>query len=305
MNIFKHRSHTPHRPQPKSGQSRSFEERRRRRIILGGILGIAGFAAWAFIFYKASSAPALALTDVRVSGVEADFAPSLRAAAYRALQGTYLGVFSKANTFLYPRSAIVAAVGAVSPRIQDVEVRRDGLHGIAISISEKMPVAVACVGLPNFDDAGAILHEASRDREECYFTDDAGLIFKHASSTNPAAFNRYYVPLISDEPIGRYATSTETFLKLQGFIRGAKAGGIVPEAALIKSDGEYELYVQNPRKGTAVIYFNETASLAEELSNLSAFWNSINGPSRSKSAQLDFEYIDVRYGSNVFYRLIQ
>ncbi|MDB5238787.1 MAG: hypothetical protein JWO00_122 [Candidatus Parcubacteria bacterium] len=318
MNIHK-RQNIARRTQSKSNQSRSFEERKKRRIVLGSIAGVLAIASLSFAAYKVTSLPTFALTDVQVTGAEPDVTPSLRAAVYRTLQGTYLGIFSRANALLYPKGAIMAAVGAVSPRIASVKVSRDGLHGLKVAISEKDPAAVACASLPNFDDNGALIQDDS-EQSDCYFTDDSGLIFKRTPTTTPAAasgsslgiYNRYYAPSLQDNPVGSYATSTEAFHSLQNFIKAVRAGGIIPEAILIKAGGEYELYVQNPTRSsassassTAIIYFNSTVPFATQLANLSAFWNSMSRTARAKNSALNYEYIDIRYGSNVFYRLIQ
>jgi hypothetical protein len=38
------------------------------------------------------------------------------------------------------------------------------------------------------------------------------------------------------------------------------------------------------------------------LANLLSFWTTMNSPSRTKAATTTFDYIDVRYGANVFYK---
>ncbi len=312
MNIYK-RASTPGRTQSKSNQSRSFEERRKRRIILGVIAASTALASWIFVFYSVSFLPSLELTSVHVYGAEADITPLLRAAAYRSIQGSYFGLFSKANAFMYPENSIVAAVGAAAPRINSVTVKREGLHDLTIAVSEKNPAAVACVGLPNFDNNGVLLpDDPSQADTACYFTDDSGFMFRKTTLAIPDTYIRYYMPVISDDPIGHYATSTETFRALQEFVKSARTNGIAAEALLIKPAGEYELYARNPGGknlaapvATAVIYLNDSAGFPTELSNLSAFWNNMIAGARIKDAPLNFEYIDVRYGSNVFYRLIQ
>ena len=54
-------------------------------MILGGILGVAGVAAWLFLLHTASYSQTLALTDVHVYGAEADVTPALRALIETAL----------------------------------------------------------------------------------------------------------------------------------------------------------------------------------------------------------------------------
>ncbi len=273
-------------------------------MIWGGIVGALGFAAWLFIFHAVSYSQSLALTSLHVYGAEADVTPDLEAAAYKALEGSYFGLLSKANSFIYPASSVAAAVQAASSRIDTVKVSPDGMHGLAISVIEKTPSAIVCSGLPDFDADGALMDDAA-SRGDCYFADASGKLFKEIPPAVPSSYSVFYAPAISDDPIGRYATSTREFQALQSFVNSLRAAHIIPEGILVKPGGEYELYARNSRAGkggtatssTAIIYFNDSGSFVTELSNLSAFWN--------KMAPANFEYIDVRYGSNVFYRLIQ
>ncbi len=283
----------------RSGQSRTFEDRRKRRFIMGTVSGVLGFAAWAFVFYKISVMPSLALTEIRVYGAEGSVSNRIQAAAYSALSGSYFGFISKANALFYPEHAVAAAVTAASPGVSSVSVGRDGYSVLTITVAEKTPAAIACASLPNFDDNGSLSNDPSPD---CYFADDTGYIFKRVGSAPEDGFDRFYVPNVTLPAPGHYATSTAMFKALEAFISGAKADGMKPEGILVKAGGEYELYIDNPDGSVAIVYFNESAKFATELSNLSAFWNTM---SRGKAHPPNFEYIDVRYGTNVFYRLIR
>jgi hypothetical protein len=278
-----------------TNQSHSFIERRKRRAIIGSVAAVIAIVSWAYIFNRVSFLPSLAITDVRVYGAGPDISPRISSAAFMAISGSYAGLFSKSNAFIYPKGAIAAAAKHSSPRIADVIVKRDGLHSLTIAVSEKAPSAITCSGLPDFDDSGTLVKDEAK-RDDCFFTDESGYIFMRASGSDLTSYTIYYVPALPDDPTGLQATSTEKFKALQDFLKGVKANGMEPQGLLIKEGGEYEMYISN-HGGTAIVYFNDAASLEKELANLSAFWG--------KNKRSSFEYIDVRYGSNVFYRLIQ
>lgn len=285
-----------------SRQSRRFTEKRHLRRWVGSVSAVLAIASWLFVLSRLSSLSTFTIQAVNVSGADSDIAPSLQAVALQAIQGDYAGLFSKSNSFIYPRKKIRLAVESASPRIESVSVRRDGLSALVISVVEKAPAATVCASLPDFDDAG----QPSSDPADCYFADATGRIFATASSSPGVALHRYYVPALSDSSsattslVGQYATSTGEFQALQSFYDGARQAGLDPRAILIKDSGEYELYAL---ASDMVVYFNDSRPLPEELSNLTAFWITMTDAARAKKEKLDLDSIDVRYGSNVFYRV--
>ena len=309
-----------------SHQSHRFVERRKNRVaVIVGLILIT-LSSWLFAIPRLSDLSVLSINSFEISGVDADIASNIRAAAYQAIDGRYLGIISKANTFLYPRERIISAVSSTSPEIESVGVKYIGGQSLAIDIVERQPAAIICVGLPNV--SGTAL---SYQDDTCYFADATGYIFKLAPSFSGDVYNRYYAPdLIPDvipnaSAIGLYATTSAEFIQLQNVYNEARRAGIVLHALMIKKGGEYELYAQNPTihklvsnstsnysdvsdnastsdSDIVVIYMNNVRPLNDELNNLITFWLAMSDRSRVKQPVL-FEYINVRSGSNVFYRL--
>lgn len=295
----------------KSSQSRRFVERKHaRKGILAGLV-IVSAVTWLFAGSRLSYAGFMTISRVEIAGADKDIASSLEAAAERALEGDYLGLFSKANTFIYPRGIVAAAVSSASSRIADVHVWRQGLSAIHVEVTEKAPAAIVCPTLPE-------LSLKTEEDDGCYFADDTGYLFKAAPAFSGTVYNRYYAPNMSPDlsspALAAYATSSVEFSDLQYFYNGVKAAGIVPIAILFKENGEYELYVHEPAAGSAVattspetgntvvVYFNNSRPFSEELTNLAAFWHKKVDEARAKKGALTFDYIDIRYGANVFYR---
>lgn len=296
------------RLQSYSGQSSSFARKRRRRNIVGWTAGVLAVISWVFILSRLTFLSTFAIDTVNVYSARQDLVPAVQSVAYRELQGAYLGIFSKANSIIYPKRAITAAVASSSPRIDTVSIAREGRHGLNISISEKPAAGIVCPELPSFDEDAALIRG-----QGCYFADDDGLVFERVPESDTGTYNRYYAPTLptDDTIIGRHATSTTRFKTLQIFIETAKGAGIVPEALLIKDGGEYELYIDNPlpgktstssdHRGPIVIYMNDRVSLATELDNLVLFWSTMMDKARAKGTPLELSEIKLQYPPNVYY----
>ena len=294
-------------------QSASYVEHRRKKAawVLAGFIVIVTLGV--IILSWVSKLSMFKIYNVRIDGADPDITPSLQSAALSVLDGYYFGFFSKSNALIYPRGAIIRSVKEASGRIDSVETHLNDLHQISISVIEKTPSALACPDFPNLDsdDISSTTHPSTIlspvSIDQCYFADKSGLIYAVAPDISGNIYPRYYIPEVSSASstaiIGDYATSTEAFLRLQSFYNNVQAAGIEIESVLIKEKGEYEMYVQNPDMSIAIIYFNESRPLTDELSNLISFWNYMITNTRATKKTISFDYIDVRYGTNVFYRV--
>lgn len=265
-------------------------------------------AAFLYALYALSHWKALSIQSVEIYGADDDTRSSLQATALLALRGNHLGILSKSNVFLYPKAGIEREVRSASLAIDAVEVERKG-RSLSVSIREKAPSALICASLPDF----------SADNDACHFADGSGKIFKEAPTFSNGVYNRYFIPgLLQDEPqgspIGMYAASTTKFTELQTFYDMVKDAGMRAEAILVTDDGGYELYVTDPDSASSggngdsrliVIYLSDKRPLKEQAINLISFWNDAMESARISDTKPAFESIDVRYGSNVFYRLIK
>ncbi len=256
------------------------------------------------------------ITNVQISGVDEHRVERLHASVMESIQGKYLGLFSRDNIIIFPRRTLQNMIQDTFAEVDTVRVHREGIHTIAVAAKERELAAVICAKFPDFtgkelslDDPGA-----------CYFADVNGFIFKKAPSFSGDIYNRYYIPDLielaaassTDTIVGQFATSTEEFTLMQELYDGIKKHEITVDAILMKSGGEYELYARNPlttktsasdRSSTVVIYFNSASSPDVQIANLVSFWSHMTNAARAKNEPLEFEYIDARYGDNVFYRV--
>ncbi len=265
-----------------------------------------------FIFSVLSGIHFFTITNIEMAGVDQTEISSLHDQVLEKLQGNYLGLFSKANDFIYPHKEIREMVRVAYPDVDTVTVVRSDRHTLTITVMEKTPAALICVTLPDFDGNELSLEDGGN----CYFADKSGFIFKKAPSFSGAVYHRYYIPDLAgaadlasstDGVVGIYATSTVEFQSIQKIYDGLQSNSIMTDAILMKGGGEYELYVRNPgmSSSTAVIYFNTISSTTEQFSNLVSFWSHSVDAARTDKEMLEFDYIDVRYGDNVFFRKVK
>jgi hypothetical protein len=291
-------------------QSESFTRNKRDHSLFIGSMAVLAVVSWLSVFSHLTFLKMFTISVVEIQGVEQDIHGAVRAAATDALKGDYFHIVSRANSFFYPRSRVIDATLAASPRIEEVEVKRNRLNSIVITVREKAPAALVCAAFPDFN-GGEIAYSGG---DECAFADEHGFLYRKAPAIAGTMYNRYYIPSLaeiatsSEALLGRYATSTAEFAGLQDFYELLKKNEIGVHAILFKSNGEYEAYIKNPvREGSAeapaaVVYFNNARPLPVQMDNLILFWNHALEEARAAKRTPAYQYIDVRYGPNVFFR---
>jgi hypothetical protein len=283
------------------GQSRQFIHSRRRRIILGCTLGVISIVSLIFVASKLTHLAFFDIQEINIIGADIDIKNALQASALEAIQGDYMGLFAKSNFLAYPKNTIVKALVGMDARINSIKVNRNGLNSLNITVNEKIPAAVVCTNLPTWNESDLVADSL----DSCYFVDSIGFVYMNAT-TSITNINRYYMPNLADTVsstsiIGIQVASTTTFKSLQSYYNSAVSYGILVKALLAKGGGEYELYAKTD-SGIVVIYFNEINGFENELVALISFWNEINNKASDKGGILELDSIDLRYGSNVFYR---
>jgi hypothetical protein len=289
-----------------SSQSKSFTKRKRERtlIVIGLVLVV--ISTVLFVASRLTQAKAFSVSVIEVQGASQDIIAAVRQAAASKLEGSYLKLFSRSNIFLYPRAGVREAVQSTSPRIETVSVRHAGLTSLVVTIKEKEPVALVCTVFPDFEESALVLPADN----ECFFADEQGVLFKAAPSISGTMYNRYFVPSLgtvatTSGHTGQSAAPDTQFTALQELYAGLRKSGLEVEGILFKDKGEYEAYVRAGEK-TTVIYFNSVRPLSAELSDLILFWNHARDEARTKKKPTpQYEYVDVRYSPNLFFREIR
>jgi hypothetical protein len=281
--------------------SAPFAKKKRWRSAFVVVLIVLIIAAGLTALSAFTRLPALHVEQVSVSGLDAPEAESVRRLADGVIQGNRLGLFSRSNILIFPKRELVARVAELFPQIDVFEIDRTGLRSIEVRVTEKSPEAIVCDGLPDLESASQEGQVASV--QPCYFVDGLGLIFKIAPASTTTDYNRYYIANLADSlstnglNIGSYIATSSEFAAAQSFYALVRERDFPISAVLIKGDGEYELYI-----GQTVVYFTTRQPLEEQFADLASFWDKTVADHGAEAAKSMFEYIDIRYPPNVFYR---
>jgi hypothetical protein len=200
------------------------------------------------------------------------------------MNGSYAYIIPKSNSFFYPKDEIVAAVASAHKEADNIRVSRKNFSTIEIIVAERAPAAIVCEGFREEDEI-----------DECFFADTEGYVYGTSPGFSDGVYPRYYVSLGSATVSpGTYFLDSAVFKDLQRSIASVKDSGVVTLGTLISGDGSYELYIKNPDQSTAVVYFDSRTPFEDTMSNLVTFL---------ENKKESFNYINLRFGNNVFYSL--
>jgi cell division septal protein FtsQ len=231
----------------------------------------------------ASYLPRLNIAAVEVSGASAVSAGLIEQYADSHLHDGSYHFFSHSNIFVYPKAALARDIVADFPGIRAAEVSRDGIvsNTLSIRVEERAPFAQWCEG------------------PSCYIFDDSGFLYAPYDASSTAALPNGYVFF------GALASSTapvgQTFIP--GHMPGVVAllnilqqqTGLSPRTITI--EGEQDLRIEFSEG------FELKASFGADASTLARNLKLVFGSDALQGREGDIEYIDLRFGDRVFYKL--
>ena len=221
---------------------------------------------------------------VKVSGNLVLSEKEIVAFAGEILKRSYLGVFPKDNVFIYPEETLVSGLLEKYKRLKSAEISLSDGQVLNIKVEERKPFALWC---------GA---KEPGDADKCFFMDDEGYVFSPAPDFSGSVFFRYY-GLIEENPLGRQFLTSQKFENLKFFTEGLKELSLNPVSVFVGEIGVYKAYL---RGGGAVI-FDESKDFGRLLQDLRL---AISGREELKEGDFsDLNYIDLRFGNKIFYKL--
>jgi len=273
-------------------------QNRRRAIITRAVLVFSAAALVITAFSLLSHQPEISITEVKVNGVSVRTAEQVRVFVLNELSGNYLGIFSYANAFLYPRRGIVSGLLDAFPEFSDAAVNLDGLHLVTVNVAEREPHYLWCD--ENYTE------EVEVERT-CYFLDQNSIIFTLAPYfSGPVYFELHGTPeggaarkhVVSQKPLGYYFLSPEEFHRLIAFRNALTSFGASVKHLRIE-DAVAVFTFENG----AEIFLDRAQDFDVALENLYAAL-------QTDALQTDdftthdslLEYIDLRFNSRVIYR---
>lgn len=225
--------------------------------------------------------PRFAIQSVQVEGVRELSPEEVANATAAELDRAGFHLFSPRNVFLYRPERIEHALRMAFPRIKEVHVSASGLlePDVVVSVAERVAAGVWCA-----------------DSLQCYFLDGDGLIFARVEKPEEMEGIRiFYGGLPEDSPpiglvfLPRYFQKAERLLDA--------LGNISFPAHVFRVENEYDFEVVTDTG--FVLYASFEQIPAEIVNNL----QTVLEADALRGREADIEYIDLRFGERVYYRL--
>ncbi len=223
------------------------------------------------------------ITSLGVDGNEAVRFSDVAEVTAEVLSGSYV-FLPRSSTFIYPKRDLERSLKNAFPRIKDIDIEREGWRALRITIEERDPAALWCGNDPE-------------DISRCFFVDADGFIYTEAPYFSGDVFFRYFGgSKRSGSHVGTYVAPPALLSELNEFIEHLEELDIESRGVYITSEGIKVLLV-----GEASLYLHHSDSFEGAVARLRTLF------SGSEEDFIDddgprFEYIDLRFGEQVFFR---
>ncbi len=272
-------------------QSSKKTEERRKALVKNVSYVSVSVLVFVIILISISWLPFLRIKTTQIDGSETINTTEIQAKVDELILGTYLYTIPRSSIFVYPKDNIQETILNIFSKIDTVDIDIDGFTTLNITVTERAPEVMVCEGFREDENS-----------DTCYYADKLGIVYEKAPILTDGVYYKYYLnnnekPIVLGQPF----VNIERFKELQDFVSGLNNSKVVSTGMLISDDGSYELYVNNIKEGTAVVYFDDRTDFDKTLSNLITFWNSALDKKIGTTTISNFEYINLRFGNNVFY----
>jgi len=231
--------------------------------------------------------PLVRVATIDISGVESVTMAELREAVRNKLSGTYLFVIPKDSIFFYPKRTIEQSLIERFPELKSVAVRAENFDTLAVAVAERSPQALWC-------GAGA-------SSTGCVLMDEGGVVYAPAADFSGDAYVQYFgtvTPLLAGAPLATQYLTEKNYRELSALV--------VAIGETQKDDPIGQVVVDE--NNDVRIYFWKDFLLIFSLNDNSAdvyerFTLALTAEPFTTHALPDFEYLDLRFGDKLYYKL--
>jgi len=216
-------------------------------------------------------------------------------------QGRLLWLFPKTNIFLYPKEEIKTEILKKYKRVNEAQVSLKDFSDLDISITERKPFALWCKEIEVKSENYEETEREFQKREECFFLDENGFIFDEVLDSdldNVSNLAKHFGSLTKAGEIGSSFLGHAKFKNLYNFL------------GLVSSTFEIKPKIIRKQESTLEIFldFGSVLKISADDDFEKTFENLITLLSDSEFQKVNnplslFEYIDLRFGQKVFYKL--
>lgn len=265
----------------------------RNRIIFFAIIFILFFIGLSFLTYWHE----INIQDIQVEGNKIIDKQDIKKIAEENMQGKYLWIFPKTNSFIYPVEKIQNNLAEKYKRLKEINIDVDAndLKTLWISVSEYDGKYLWCGDkiLDSFID------------QQCYFLDSDGYIFDKAPYFSGEVYFKFYGNSNLDilNPIGS-VFALDYFKNLILFKESIEKMNLKPTTFYLEDaeDGSFYLSADNQAPNAPKILFKLNSDYDKLIENLQSAITTEPLQTELKNNLNNLLYIDLRYGNKVFYK---
>ena len=265
---------------PQSG----LRARRRKRRAIYATLGVfTAFIVSAGIVFL-SWAPFMRITSVAISGEHAVAASAIESVVEGELAGSYAHLFSRSNVLFYPKGAIEQELFAQFPTLASVSARAQGFHTVNVVVTERQPIALWC---------GAEIATSS----DCFLMDKDGVVYAPAVIYSSGAYQQYYGAVGGKALPEQYLDSGQ-FYSLFNLVAAIETKVATDTVQTVYVDGNGDAHVQFGSGFTLLFNIGDDSG-----GILQRFTLALTAAPFLAHPLSSFEYLDLRFGDKLYYKL--
>ncbi len=177
------------------------------------------------------------ISEIRITGANVVASDEIKARVGENLLGNYYFVYSRGNSYLFPRREIETALLKTFPRLSTATVRRVSNKTITIEITERKPFGLWC---------GEEYNKEMYELNDCWFIDDTGFVFDRAPTFSEGVYLEVYggIDGLKNGDALRTAIIHERFVFAHAFQNAIRKDIGTPLRIIMKPDGEYGVTIQ-------------------------------------------------------------
>jgi len=263
---------------------------RRKRLILKAVFFLLGFLIFVAGITAFFYIPGFRIKEISISGAEILDTGQFKGEIANLLKGKFLKIIPYDNIFIFPAGKITAELSQKFPILKKITIARDFSQNLSVEIEERKPEAIWCLTFTNDLIATSTIPTA----DSCAFVDEKGFIFGLAPLFSGTIFLKFFDKRGQPSVIGKEMIPDAEFQKLRAFKDLLIKNDINVVKIILKDEGIYEVY----SKEGWYILLNAKNEPNPSFNNLKLV---LDTQIKEKRAKL--EYIDLRFGQKVFFKL--